>query len=173
MEKFEFNGIILYKDQSVWGDGTHPSTIGCIELLKKIDLKNKKVLDIGTGTGVQSILAKKWGASEVLAIDVNPGAIGLGEYNARLNNVDINFRLILENEEIDYKADIIIANLDPHILISYLRKIKDYMNQGCKLIITMNNEFNMTVELNNSKLGLKIVDKYITDTYCAFLIEEE
>ena len=173
MEVFEFNNIILYKDQYVWGDGTHPSTIGCTELLKKLDLKNKKVLDIGTGTGVQAIMAKKLGAGEVLAVDINPGAIGLGEYNAKVNNVNIDFKLILEDEKINYKADVVIANLPPHILIKYLYNIHDYMNPGCKVIVSMPDEFNMRVELNNSKSGLKIVDKYIDNIYCVFLLEEE
>lgn len=173
MEQFKYNNLILYKDNSVWGDGNHCTTIGCTELLKKLDLKNKKVLDIGTGTGVQAIMAKKLGAEEVLAIDINPGAIGLGEYNAKVNNVTIDFKLILEDEKINYKADVVVANLPPHILIKYLYNIHDYMNPGCKIITSMMDEFNMMVEINNSKCGLKIVDKYVGDTYSVFLLEEE
>lgn len=173
MEQFKYNDLILYKDLCVWGDGTHSTTIGCTELLKSLDLKDKKVLDIGTGTGVQAIVAKKLGAKEVLAVDINPGAIGLGEYNAKINNVDINFKLILDDELVDYKADVIVANLIPIILIKYLKYIKQIMNPGCKVIVSMPDEWNLLVEINNSKCGLKIVDKYIGDRYMCFLLEEE
>lgn len=173
MKLFIYNDLILYQDDTVWGDGTHCTTVGCGEFLKKLDLKGKRVLDIGTGTGCQAILSKKLGAEEVLAIDINPGAIGLGEYNSKLNNVDVNFKLILEGEKIDYKADVIIANLVPPVLIKYLYIIHEYMNPGCKIIASMMDEFNMMVEINNSKCGLKIVDKYVGDTYSVFLLEEE
>lgn len=166
------SGMTLYTDDLVWGDGTHPSTLGCIELLNKIDLSKKTVLDIGTGIGVLAIQAKKQGAENVIAVDTNIAAIGLASYNAKINNVEIDFRVILNNE-FDCVADVIVANLNPDILISYLKKIKNFMNKGCKVIVTMPNEFDMRVELLNTKCDLKIVDSYIDKTYCAFLLEEE
>ena len=112
---FKYKDIIIHTNQYVWGDGTHPTTIHCLEILNKLDLKNKKILDIGTGTGIQSIVAKKLGAEEVLGVDINPGAIGLAEYNAKKNGVEVRFEMILSEDDINYKADVIIANLEPYV----------------------------------------------------------
>lgn len=173
MEQFEFNDIVLYKDSTVWGDGTHCTSIGCSKFLRELDLKGKKVLDIGTGTGCQAILAKKLGAKEVFAVDTSPAAIGLTEYNARFNNEDIILKLILDENDFEYKADVIIANLPIPSLLKYIKCFKKFMNKGCKIITSMLDEFNLQVELNNNKCGLKIVDRYVGDTYSVFLLEEE
>jgi len=72
--------------------------------------KGKRVLDIGTGTGIQAITAAKCGAKEVLATDINPGAVKLAKENAIRNNVKI--KVIQSNlfENITGKFDLIIFN---------------------------------------------------------------
>lgn len=55
--------------------------------LVKMSIKNKRVIDIGSGSGFLSILCAKLGASEVLAIDINPLAIFQTKKNWRLNNL--------------------------------------------------------------------------------------
>ncbi|MBI5126499.1 MAG: class I SAM-dependent methyltransferase [Candidatus Taylorbacteria bacterium] len=78
------------------------------------DLKNKKVLDIGTGTGIHAIRAAKMGAQKVVAVDINKDAVKCAQDNAQRNGVGEIVEVIesdvFENVPKD-KFDLIIANL--------------------------------------------------------------
>jgi len=65
--------ILLLDPSVVFGTGTHPTTVGCLEAIINIYIKEKpkKVLDIGTGTGILAIAAAILGAKEVIAVDNN------------------------------------------------------------------------------------------------------
>ena len=88
------------------------------KLLKKvveeymIKFKPKKVLDMGTGSGIQAITAKKnYLDSEVIGADINPSAIDLAKENAKLNKVDIKFFVSDLFERFhNQKFDLIIFN---------------------------------------------------------------
>ena len=55
-----------------------------------VNVKNKTVLDVGTGTGIQAINALKKGAKKVIGIDINPYAIETAKENALLNKLKLN-----------------------------------------------------------------------------------
>ena len=82
-----------YKDKKVikidpgaaFGTGSHPTTSLCLEQLEKISLSSKKILDIGSGSGILSVAAKCFGADEIYAIDNDYLAINSTESNFRLN----------------------------------------------------------------------------------------
>ena len=82
-----------YKDKKVikidpgaaFGTGSHPTTSLCLEKLEKISLSSKKILDIGSGSGILSVAAKSFGAREVHAIDNDYLAINSTESNFLLN----------------------------------------------------------------------------------------
>jgi release factor glutamine methyltransferase len=52
--------------------------------------RDKKVLDMGTGSGIQSISAALSGAKEAFAVDLNPEAVKCCKENAKLNNVEVS-----------------------------------------------------------------------------------
>jgi release factor glutamine methyltransferase len=71
--------------------------------------KEQKVLDIGTGSGLQAIISAKQGG-EVIATDINPEAIECAKKNAEKNGVEIEFRVCDLFESITGKFDLIIFN---------------------------------------------------------------
>ncbi len=78
------------------------------------DLHDKKVLDIGTGTGIQAIYAALAGASTVDAVDIYAPAVKCAKHNARLNNLEDKINVWQSNLFNDIPADkydLIIANL--------------------------------------------------------------
>jgi ribosomal protein L11 methyltransferase len=81
--------VITLDPGQAFGTGDHPTTRMCLQLLESVDVKSKHVLDIGCGSGVLAIGAKLLGASQVLAIDVDPLAVEVSRQNARLNGQHI------------------------------------------------------------------------------------
>jgi ribosomal protein L11 methyltransferase len=73
--------------RTAFGIGSHESTSLAVELLEATDLPGKKVLDVGTGTGILAFAALHLGASEVVAFDVDPAAPFHARVNARLNGL--------------------------------------------------------------------------------------
>ena len=96
--------------------GVYPPKLDSFLLAKSLEIslvKGKKILDIGTGSGILGIIALKNGASHVVAIDIDKLSIKCAEINAFLNKVNMDIRQgnlfdpIKKNE----LFDLIIANL--------------------------------------------------------------
>ncbi|HEY4593776.1 MAG TPA: 50S ribosomal protein L11 methyltransferase, partial [Thermoanaerobaculia bacterium] len=60
--------------RAAFGTGSHESTALVLELLEDADLRGRRVLDVGTGTGVLSFAALLWGARSVVGFDVDPAS---------------------------------------------------------------------------------------------------
>ena len=95
-EGYKNKKVIRIDPGAAFGTGSHPTTSLCLEALEKISLSNKKILDIGSGSGILSIAAKSFGASKIFAIDNDYLAINSTESNFRLNfgNLD-NLKIYL------------------------------------------------------------------------------
>lgn len=104
-----------------FGTGHHATTQLMMMQMKNIDFKNKSVLDFGTGTGILAILAEMLGANDVIAIDNDEWSYNNAIENVERNNAsNIKVKLgSLENEP-DRNFDIILANINRHILLQYM-----------------------------------------------------
>ncbi|ENN96482.1 methyltransferase [Methanocaldococcus villosus KIN24-T80] len=92
-----------------------------------VDVEGKEVLEIGTGCGLIAIACYKKGAKRVVATDINPYAVKLAKYNAKLNNAKIE---IIESdlfENIKGKFDVIIFN-PPYLPTEEDEKLDGYIN---------------------------------------------
>ena len=113
--------IKLVTPMGIFGNGDHESTQVVLDALYNAAPAGKNVLDIGTGNGIQAIFAKKWGAAHVVAVDIDANAIYAARANFERNNVEIEARLGIYNEFLDFQANIIIANLPPHNVRDFLK----------------------------------------------------
>jgi len=84
-EKFKDKKIIKIDPGAAFGTGSHPSTYLCLEKMENILFSDKKVLDIGSGSGILSVAAKLLGAEEVCAVDNDYLAINSTNSNFQLN----------------------------------------------------------------------------------------
>ena len=89
-EKFNDKKIIKIDPGAAFGTGSHPSTYLCLEKMENILFSDKKVLDIGSGSGILSIAARLLGAKEVCAIDNDYLAINSTNSNFQLNFGNLN-----------------------------------------------------------------------------------
>ena len=103
-----------------FGAGHHETTSMMIEALQSSDLQGKRVLDHGTGTGVLAIFAKRLGAQEVVAVDIDEKSVVNAQENALLNGVTIDVQLGSTVPEGRY--DLILANIHRNILLDNMAR---------------------------------------------------
>ena len=84
-EKFKDKKIIKIDPGAAFGTGSHPSTYLCLEKMENISFSDKKILDIGSGSGILSVAARLLGAKEVYAVDNDYLAINSTNSNFQLN----------------------------------------------------------------------------------------
>jgi len=89
-KKFKDKQIIKIDPGAAFGTGSHPSTYLCLEKMENILFFDKKVLDIGSGSGILSVAARLLGAKEVCAVDNDYLAINSTKSNFQLNFGDLN-----------------------------------------------------------------------------------
>ncbi len=111
-----------------FGTGTHPTTALCLEWLDSINVKLKKVLDFGCGSGVLGIAALLLGADHCVGTDIDPQAILASKDNANENKVEAKIDLFLPADMPNSTYDIVIAN----ILAGPLTELAEQLAQYCK-----------------------------------------
>lgn len=108
------SGDVLWLDPGlVFGNGLHPTTRHCLELLL---LRMKRgpvggVLDLGCGTGILGLAAAFKGAFPVLCLDLNPLCVKTTRKNAQLNKLDVEVAEGAALEFINRPAQLVLANL--------------------------------------------------------------
>jgi len=88
-KKFKDKQIIKIDPGAAFGTGSHPSTYLCLEKMENILFSDKKVLDIGSGSGILSVAARLLGAKKVCAVDNDYLAINSTNSNFQLNFGDL------------------------------------------------------------------------------------
>ncbi|WP_028775322.1 50S ribosomal protein L11 methyltransferase [Shimazuella kribbensis] len=108
----------IYLDPGMaFGTGTHPTTRLTLQLMEKYLNENQKVIDVGCGSGILSIAAEKLGASEVLALDLDPVAVKNAQENCEQN--DTKRVMVKEGnllQGIGTTSQVIVANILAEIL---------------------------------------------------------
>ena len=89
-EKYKGKKIIKIDPGAAFGTGSHPSTSLCLEKMENIIFSGKKILDIGSGSGILSITARHLGADQICAIDNDYLAINSTRSNFELNFGNLN-----------------------------------------------------------------------------------
>ncbi len=130
---------VLINPSTGFGTGQHESTSIALQLLDGLRLKDKTVLDIGTGSGILGIAAIVAGAQGAVMLDYDTSAIINAEENVKLNNVEEQSTLgvhdVLAND-LEGSYDVVLANLTADILVSIAQKIDAVTTKGCKVIVS-------------------------------------
>ena len=132
--------IIIRMDPGMaFGTGTHETTRLVILMLAELALEGKRVLDVGTGSGILSICASKLGAKECFAYDIDPVAVKVARENARdggCNNITVGVSDLLAGVDRSAKFDVCVANIVSDIIIRMLPDIDRYMADGAPIILS-------------------------------------
>lgn len=133
-----FQQEIIITPKMSFGTGHHQTTrLMCAELFET-ELKNKRVLDMGCGTGILAILAKQLGAGEILGIDIDEWSVENSIENCATNKCpDIVIKkgdaILLPDEK---SFDVILANINKNILKADMRSYSEKLNTGGKLLLS-------------------------------------
>jgi len=127
--------IIIHPKMS-FGTGHHATTYLMIQQMIDMDFVNKKVLDMGCGTSILGIYAKKRGARDVLGIDIDEWSVENSVENADLNNTTIRVELGTAENLGQEKFDIILANINRNILISDIHKYVEVLKKEGLLLLS-------------------------------------
>jgi len=121
-----------------FGSGHHATTRLCLVALQRLDLHGRRVLDIGTGSGVLALAAARLGAAAVLAIDVDADALDNARLNARLNGdpAVVEFRMMDFRREMPAPADVVVANLTGGMLAASAAEVVGSVAAGGALILS-------------------------------------
>ena len=148
---------IIIQPQMSFGTGHHETTYMICSYMFSLDLENRKVLDMGCGTGVLAILAEKQGASAIDAVDIDDWSYQNSMENLKLNHCEkINVFHGDKNQIIGKRYDVILANINRNILVSDMETYAECLNDGGEIILSGFYETDIESILNEAKKhGLK------------------
>ena len=125
--------VIIIKTDYGFGNGQHPTTYLCIDMMQRLLKENhlKKALDFGCGTGILGIIAAKTFDMEVLSVDIDPLCIKITNENATLNKVEDKITATHGSwDKVKDFFDLILANLTPAVIMESYQNIYHHLKDS-------------------------------------------
>ena len=133
----EFEYEIIVTPKMSFGTGHHATTWQVLNYQLDLDHTGKHILDVGTGTGILAIMAKKRGAVALTATDIDDWCIENSAENFSLNHVE-DVQLIQGQIDLVGKKDfdIVIANINKNVLLEQIGSYADRLKLNGELILS-------------------------------------
>lgn len=169
-EEFEGKTKINFISQGAFGTGLHETTQDILKLiLNDLNLKNKTVLDIGTGSGILSIASSISGAKSVVAVDIRDveDEVMLNASLNNLTNIEAVVGNILEDKTlIKENFDWIFINIGGEETKMFMEYIKNHLNENGNLLVSGLVEWSFDeVKENVESYGFKFQSKHQTNEW--------
>ena len=129
-----------------YGTGTHETTALCLEVMEKLDLKDKEVLDLGCGSGILSIGALLMEAKHLNLVDIDQNSVKIAGENIMGNDFDkkvfdAHCGNIIDDEalreKIGYKKyDVIFANIVADVLKAMSPYFNEFLKENSTLVVS-------------------------------------
>ncbi len=174
--------VIRLEPGCAFGTGTHQTTQLCMKALEKYMKKGDKVADIGMGSGILSICAKKFGASYVHGCDIDEDVIDVAKENAVKNGVTLLsepnsgegvFFELNTADKIQEKFDFVCANILHNVLAEIMGDLKNIMKSGAIMSLSGILDEKKPVVLEAIKReNLEIIEEIHQDQWTSFVVRK-
>ena len=175
--------VIRLEPGCAFGTGTHQTTQLCMKALEKYMKKGDKVADIGMGSGILSICAKKFGASSVYGCDIDEDVIDVAKENAvkngevllsEPNSGEGVFFELNTADKIQEKFDFVCANILHNVLAEIMGDLKNIMKKGALMSLSGILDEKKPVVLEAIKReNLEIIEEIHQDQWTSFVVRKE
>ena len=154
--------VIKLEPGCAFGTGTHQTTQLCMKALEKYLKPGDRVADIGMGSGILSILAKKLGASYVYGCDTDDTVIDVAKENAVKNSVECTFELF----------DFVCANILHFVLAEIMGDLKNIMKPDALMSLSgiLDEKKQMVIDAYE-QVGLELVEEIRQDQWTSFVVK--
>ena len=130
---------LLISPKMAFGTGHHETTHMMLDHMQSLSLKGKKVLDYGCGTGILSVFSRMQGCEEMTCIDIQQEAIENTIEHFEINGYkpdDIEIHQGDLDKLVSKRYDIILANINRHVLLKQYRLLHQLLLNEGQLIIS-------------------------------------
>lgn len=161
-----------------FGTGNHPTTQLGVQGLEMFMRSGDRVLDVGTGSGILAFVALSFGAANVQGYDLDPQAIDSAIQNMDYQaNADLSKLAFSVNDllvGVTDQADVIVANILPHILVNMLDDAKKLLtDEGYLILGGILEEQGEKLEAVLKEKGWKIIQKTLLKGWLGYVTEKE
>lgn len=132
---------ITIDPKMAFGTGHHSTTNLIVSELLSMDLHGKKILDMGTGTGILSIVGVMHGASDAVGVEIDEAAYTNAQENIQLNHVED--RIVLHHGDVTTLSkyvpetfDIVLANINRNVILMDIDKYVKYLKKGGVMLLS-------------------------------------
>jgi ribosomal protein L11 methyltransferase len=170
--------VVTIDPGQAFGTGTHETTQMCLQFLEEAfdgAPTPRRVLDVGTGTGILGIAAALLGAPLTLGIDVDPKGVEVAGENARINGVEGRFHAATTPLScVEGRYDLILANVLAEILTDLKEEIAARLEPGGKLILSgILSEKGDWVAKEYQAVGCRLAGRKVEGQWTALLLRQE
>jgi len=130
---------IIVPQEQAFGTGSHETTSLCIELLETLELRGKRGLDIGAGSGILALAMHRLGATKVIAFDNDTDAYGALRENRIRNSVpDSAMPLFIGSVEAMRGGtfDVVTMNIIPEVIVPLLGGVVPRLDASSRLVLS-------------------------------------
>lgn len=163
--------VIRLEPGCAFGTGTHPTTQICMKALEIIGVQGKTVADIGTGSGILAICAKKFGADYVYGCDNDETVIDVAKDNAQKNGVICEFELGT-TDKITREFDFVMANILHNVLDEIMEDLKRITKEDGHIILSGILDEKAPIVVNAiNRCNLRIVQELHQEQWVGFIVK--
>ena len=159
---------IVIDPKMAFGTGHHATTSLIIEQLLEMEIEDKSVIDMGTGTGILAILSHMRGAKNISAIEIDPVAHANAIENLKINGADIVNLILGDASSLSNlsSVDVFIANINRNIITQDIESYVCALNRGGIMLLSGFYEEDIPVIMKVAEpLGLKYVTHKVKDKW--------
>jgi ribosomal protein L11 methyltransferase len=160
--------------RGAFGSGEHETTASCLDLLATLPrMRNARVLDVGSGTGILAIAALLLGAGSACCVDICPQAVESARHNCELNSLDdrVNHLAGTLGDIDETSFDLILANIYGDILLDIAPAIVARARSGANILLSgILWEYNFDVRQAFERRGCRVLKNRLLEEFSTVLL---